>query len=323
LTALDVAAGFEKTFSVGGIKILEEDAPPPTPAASATPAKTKPRTIRRTSVTHLQRETAAAAELIALCQSITADGKLDEHEVYELRTWLADHKVDLPARNHLFHTVERIVRDRVVTPEERDTLYRAIETAMPVDVRATIRAARLTRGPTLDAEVRRSRAERKRNEPVAYIDFFATGVSEPECMEAIRERTSEGDRVFLHEEESVDGVPVVTIRLIDGSKIGSVPSGDADAILRGYESGEVLKAAVKNVLTGGRYPAPIIYVNFYRADADVDPELRDQPTVKRLGAASRSAGRSTPRASHAGPHASDQAVRVVQPSRVGCVTAIC
>src|SRR5438094_3827749 len=87
---------------------------------------------RRLSITRLQRQSAAGADLIALCQTVTEDGSLSEEEVVALKQWLADHKsTDLPARDYLFRTVEQIVADGRVTLEERRDLYRAIETILP------------------------------------------------------------------------------------------------------------------------------------------------------------------------------------------------
>ena len=54
---------------------------------------------RRISITKVSRRTAAAAELIALCQTITADGRLTDAEVIALKQWLIDsERVDLPAK---------------------------------------------------------------------------------------------------------------------------------------------------------------------------------------------------------------------------------
>jgi len=59
-----------------------------------------PETKRRTTITKLQRHTAAGAELIELCQTITEDGALTDDEVMRLKQWLADNREsDLPARD--------------------------------------------------------------------------------------------------------------------------------------------------------------------------------------------------------------------------------
>lgn len=52
----------------------------------------------RVSLTKTQLQAAVGAELLALCQSVTADGVLTNEEVGELRAWLeANRSQDLPA----------------------------------------------------------------------------------------------------------------------------------------------------------------------------------------------------------------------------------
>src|SRR5688572_8082739 len=90
---------------------------------------------RRVSITKLQRHTAAGAELISLCQSITDDGHLVDEEVTALRQWVDDNaSTDLPARDFLLQTVRRIIEDGKVTDDERVDLYQAIEKILPIDI---------------------------------------------------------------------------------------------------------------------------------------------------------------------------------------------
>jgi hypothetical protein len=63
---------------------------------------------RRISITKLQRRTAAAVDLIALCQTITEDGSLADVEVAGLKEWLTENQhADLPAKDFLLLTVSR------------------------------------------------------------------------------------------------------------------------------------------------------------------------------------------------------------------------
>jgi hypothetical protein len=95
-------------------------------------------------MTKLQRQTAVGAELIELCETVTEDGHLLDHEVSAIRQWLDENRsADLPAINFLLPTVERILADGRVTTEEREELYRAIETVLPADIRQSVRGTRL------------------------------------------------------------------------------------------------------------------------------------------------------------------------------------
>jgi hypothetical protein len=78
---------------------------------------------RRISITKLQRRTAAAVELIALCQTITADGSLTDVEIAALKEWLIDNeKIDVPAKDFLLLTVTKILADGRVSAEKRDNV---------------------------------------------------------------------------------------------------------------------------------------------------------------------------------------------------------
>src|SRR5262245_22775495 len=100
---------------------------------------------QRVSLTKTQRNTVVGTELLALCQTMTADGSLSEAEVGELRSWLEQNReVDLPARLFLSATVERILADGMVTQEERTELYKAIESVLPIEIRRDATSRRRT-----------------------------------------------------------------------------------------------------------------------------------------------------------------------------------
>lgn len=108
------------------------------------PAAARPSSIprRRLSLTKKQRESVAGAELLALCQAITADGMIEDAEIAELRQWLTDHvSEDLPAIAFLTSTVERILADGKVTGDERNELFIAILKVLPPEVRNIADAA--------------------------------------------------------------------------------------------------------------------------------------------------------------------------------------
>jgi hypothetical protein len=98
----------------------------------------------RISLTRTQRTSQIGAELLSLCQTVTADGSLNDEEVSSLREWLTAHAAsDLPAIRFLAPIVERILADGVVNTEERRELYLAVEKVLPPDARGLARAARM------------------------------------------------------------------------------------------------------------------------------------------------------------------------------------
>ncbi len=91
---------------------------------------------RRVSLTKTQRQSEIGIELISLCQSFTEDGGLSDEEIHGLRTWLEENQsADLPAISFLIETVRKVLEDGKVTKEERQAVYKALETVLPQDAR--------------------------------------------------------------------------------------------------------------------------------------------------------------------------------------------
>lgn len=232
---------------------------------------------RRLSVTRLQRQSAAGVDLIALCQTVTEDGSLSQEEVAALRQWLADHEsTNLPARDYLFHTVERIVADGNVTLEERRELYRAIETILPPDLRTPVRTRRreLEQAATDQARAEREaakraqREERERSRPVGSWNFMVAGVRYEGRPEVITRYATPDDTVYLiRDRQNRFSRNAVEVRLSNGMQIGFVPEDHATDVAPLLESGLPHDAFITKVLTGGRSPIPVVQAYVYRADA--------------------------------------------------------
>jgi hypothetical protein len=202
---------------------------------------------RRISITKLQRRTAAAVELIALCLTMTADGRLADDEIVAFKQWLTDSEhVDLPARDFLTRTVTKILSDGTVTDEERDELYAAVETALPPDVRADVRARRQARQGA-DQEHRRierdaahvaAREARMRDTPLETWDFMVAG-SLYEGRPAVVEKYARiGDSVYLARDPANRfSASAIEIRLTNGMQIGFVPETDARDMAPELDSG--------------------------------------------------------------------------------------
>jgi hypothetical protein len=91
-----------------------------------------------------QLRTSLGTELLSLCRSVTADGRLAPEELTALRQWL-DHAeaADMPALGHLRLVIVRVLADGRITPEEYQDVYRAVESVLPFEDRQHAVAARL------------------------------------------------------------------------------------------------------------------------------------------------------------------------------------
>jgi hypothetical protein len=97
----------------------------------------------RVSLSNMQLQTPAGAELLALCESIKADGQLSKDDIVRLAQWLRTHReCDLPAVAFLTEVVERIVADKVVSSDEMAELHIAIEKVLPGDARKSATGSR-------------------------------------------------------------------------------------------------------------------------------------------------------------------------------------
>jgi hypothetical protein len=237
---------------------------------------------RRISITKLQRDSAAAVELISLCQSATADGKLSDDEVQSLRQWAQDYSgVDLPARAHIQEVLQRILADGVVTEAERDDLYLAIEAVLPPDLRAPVRGRRREIEETAKAAAKEAsveadaaaREERARNRVLRAWNFMVAGVRHEGRPALIRDHATSDADVFLRRDP---GNPfssnAIAIQLPNGVQVGFVPEVHAVEMAPLLDRGHPYVAFITKILTGGRSPIPVVQADIYRTDS-THPEL--------------------------------------------------
>jgi hypothetical protein len=247
---------------------MDENDPGPDPG---------PERKRRVSITKLQRQTIAGAELIALCQTITEDGSLAREEVEALQQWLDDnHDSDLPAIDFLRQTVQRIVADGKVTAEERQELYEAIETVLPPDIRGVVRdrrreveAAEKARQKAERAAARDAAEEEKaRTRALDSWDFMVAGVLYEGRARIVADHANAGDPAFLaRDRANAYSRHAVEVRLGNGMQIGYVPEEFAVEVAPLLDAGHPHTAYLKKILTGGRAPYPVVVASVYRTDA--------------------------------------------------------
>ncbi len=99
---------------------------------------------RGLSLTRAELCTQLGAELLSLCQSVTADGRLTPEELDALRQWLREaESAEMPAAKHLRGVISNVLADGKITPDEYKEVHRAVEVALPFDARRQAMSARL------------------------------------------------------------------------------------------------------------------------------------------------------------------------------------
>jgi hypothetical protein len=230
---------------------------------------------RRLSITKAQRATAAASELIALCQTVTEDGHLADDEVLDLRTWLTDHRdADLPAIAFLSATVEHILADGKVTPAERAELFRALETVLPPDVRFIVQGKRAVAERIAKTEHdiarREARDARERGYAIDTWDFLVAGVKYEGRADVSRRFAREGDVAFLiRDRPNRHSRHAIEVRLSNGMQVGFVPEEHAVDLAPLLDAGHKHSAQIKKLWSweGGDIPFPVIVAHLFGPDS--------------------------------------------------------
>ena len=276
---------------------------------------------RRVSITKLQRDTAAGAELISLCQTITDDGHLADEDVMALRQWVDDNAcADLPARDFLLQTVRRIIEDGKVTDEERIELYQAIEKILPTDIREAVRgkrraiedAAEAADREERDAESQLERDAKRRSRPIGSWNFMVAGCRYEDRPAAIRDYAIPGDRAYLvRDRGNRFSKNAVEVRLQNGAQAGYVPEEIAIEMAPLFDQGLPHTGVLTKVLIGGRMPIPVVQARIFRVDAGV----ADLVLEREVPAATSPA---PPRASVPSPALTP----VSPPARTGCLPVV-
>jgi hypothetical protein len=119
---------------------------------------------RGLSLTHAELCTELGRELLALCQSVTADGRLSPDELGALKQWLRDaESASMPAAKHLRWVIAKVLADGKITPEEYREVHRAVEGALPFDAQREAMDARLAVEAEEEAATRAARAEQRQH----------------------------------------------------------------------------------------------------------------------------------------------------------------
>ena len=276
---------------------------------------------RRVSITKLQRLTAAGAELISLCQTITDDGKLADEEVAALRQWVDDNaSAGLPAREFLLETVRRIIEDGKVTAEERNELYQAIEKVLPPDIRAAVRgkrrsieeAAGAVERDQREAQHQLERDSKRRDRPIGSWNFMVAGCRYNGRPAAIRDHATPGERAYLvRDRDNKFSRNAVEVRLNNGAQAGYVPEEIATELAPLLDQRLPHTGVLTKVLTGGRTPIPVVQARVFSADAQV-PDLVHEGEVPAAATISRTTTVAPPRVAISAPASAPAA------SRTGC-----
>lgn len=219
-------------------------------------------------------------ELLVLLKEITADGKISNDEIVAMREW-ASHveDSDVPQVRKLATVILHVCEDGVITSDERQFVFKTIESVLPPEDRAIARFRRqqaVKDEKALQKEVQRRADEEARqkelaNEPVEEFETFVAGTRYENRNEYIATRLTPSTPVFLIRERenrySANAVAVVDDK---GVCIGYVSEDDAADVATLLDSKQPYKCRIKKLWTArdGNL-IPILQFAFYQPQADV------------------------------------------------------
>jgi hypothetical protein len=253
------------------------------------------------ALTAKQVQEGAAADLVALLQSVTSDGRVTTEEIKELYNWLKiNANLAFPGMELLKQTIEAICSDGRVTDQERIELLKVIERVLPPEFReiakerrkiesiASRERAKLLKQVELEAR----EAEAARFRPEFDFDFVVAGVAY-EKRYLVTEMMKENETVYLiRDRANAHSANAIEVRTAEGFHIGFVPERDAAALAEYLDHGYRHIAWVKRLWHGRQFPTPIVIAEIYKPDTERAEAVREDQVPRKQPILARDEGGS-------------------------------
>jgi hypothetical protein len=249
---------------------------------------------RQFALTKPQLATELGAELLSLCQAVTADGRLAPEEIDGLRHWLGDAEAaEMQAARFLRDVIERVLADGRITVEEYQEVYRAVEAVLPFEARQQAHAAREqaesadrpTRAPTLAMPHAAAGTAQAEPTPILDVTFMAAGVRQQGRPALIEQRASAGTALTLElGADTPHGDESIALKLLDGAEIGRVPAAEVRRLAALLRQGHPCSAQIVRIRSSGRSPIPVVQVRFFAGAtgaADASSQVAAPPSRRR------------------------------------------
>jgi len=237
---------------------------------------------RQFALTKPQLATELGAELLSLCQTATADGRLAPEEIAGLWQWLGDaDAAEMQAARFLRGVIERVLADGRITAEEYKEVYRAVEAVLPFEARQQAHAAREqaeSSASSTPAQIPAAQAAAggwAQTEPTPIVDvtFMVAGVRQDGRPALIEQHASAGLAVTLDLPVARPrGAQTIAVKLPGGAQIGFVPAAESRQLVPLLQQRGHYGAHIVRIRSSGRSPIPVVQVRFFPAGTEaIDP----------------------------------------------------
>ncbi|MBV8576578.1 MAG: hypothetical protein JOZ58_16295 [Acetobacteraceae bacterium] len=212
----------------------------------------------------------AGTEVFSLCQTATADGSLSASERNALRVWLErNESAEMPAARYVRALISDIVTSGRVSASDLQALWRALEPALPDELRRRRPAALRLVARGRESYEDEPTADRVRNDLLASACFTVAGCASSR-VETIERRARTGDPVLLVRAKRRGRSPnAIQVCASNGKPLGLVPEHHASELAPLLDRGARYRAHLRAVLNGGIAPVLIVQSFLYAPSASL------------------------------------------------------
>ena len=208
-----------------------------------------------------QRANEAALELVEICNTMTADGRILDESIAELRDW-ARHYSDLELMNRpvVRRTINSIFQTGQISDAERSELYLNIEKLLPRELQQALRGKRAPEP-----------ADRARGLSLEAYDFVVSETHYEDRTTAIVRYATQGDDVLLmRDPENACSPNAIVLRLPSGFDVGFVPEFAARSLAQYLDAGYPYRAHIRRILPGRVAPVLVVSTDVYPPDSSIE-----------------------------------------------------
>jgi hypothetical protein len=211
-------------------------------------------------------ETAAtsAGELFSLCQTATSDGTLTADQIAALRTWLerADSH-EVPSARYVRALANDILQAGRVAPVDLQALWRALEPALPEELRRRPAALRLVEHDGQEAEAA-SGVRRTANAVLAGACFMLADTHQARHASAVERYARAGEAVLLvRPARRAPQGNTIQVCATNGKMLGEVPEHHARQLAPLLDRAARYRAHLLQVARGEQTCVVVVQVFLY------------------------------------------------------------
>jgi hypothetical protein len=221
-----------------------------------------------TAQLELTMPTSPGIELLSLCQTATTDGTLSAGDLKALRLWLErSENFDVPTPRYIRGLIADIVASGRVSAADLHALWRALEPALPDELRRRRPAALKLVACGREPCEHEPSADRARNDLLASACFVLAGCAS--SRRALIERYARaGEHVLLVRAKRRGRSPnAIQVCAASGKRLGLVPEHHASELAPLLDRGARYRAHLRAVASGAIAPVLIVQSFVYAPSA--------------------------------------------------------